>query len=111
MLLYEIILALLAAGGLVSLLWLVLGQLLLPAGGKLALVLAPAGDGAGLEQTLKALRWLISAELLRPCSILVVEDGLSLMGRTAALALCRRWQEVELCSAGELAERTKSLQE
>ena len=55
---FELMAVLLAAFGLVSLVWLAVGALLLPGVCPARMVVDARGDGAGLEQTVKALLWL-----------------------------------------------------
>ena len=74
---------LLAAFGLVSLSWLVLGALLLPGRCAVRLTVPARGGGEGLEQTVKGLLWLRRAGLLR--GEIVIEDC-GLDGDGAALA-------------------------
>lgn len=78
--------ALLAAFGLVSLGWLALGALLLPGVCPARMVIDAKGDGAGLEQTVKALLWLRRTGLW--WGEVVIEDrGLDEDGAALARAL------------------------
>ena len=54
---FELIAALLAAFGLVSLGWLAIGALLLPAVCPARMVVEAKGSGDGLEQSVKAILW------------------------------------------------------
>lgn len=87
----EVLIALLAAFGLVCLGWLAFGKMVLPVGGKTTRVVAlvsAAGDGGGLEQTVSGLLWLRRTGLWR--GRVVIEDkGLGPEG----LALARRLTE------------------
>ena len=74
---------LLAAFGLVSLGWLVMGLLLLPGSCAARMVVAAQGGADGLEQTVKALLWLRRTGLWR--GEVVIEDR-GLDGDGAALA-------------------------
>ena len=77
---------LLAAFGLVSLGWLVLGALLLPGRCDARLTVSARGGGEGLEQTVKGLLWLRRTGLLR--GEVVIEDcGLDGDGLALAWAL------------------------
>lgn len=82
----ELLVALLAAFGLVCLGWLAFGRLILPVGGEgmttCAVVLAK-GDGGGLEQTVSGLLWLRRTGLWRG-RILIVDRGLSEEGLNVA---------------------------
>ena len=86
-LLLEFLTALLAAFGLMCLVWLGLGRLLRPAGDcPTRMVVAARGAGEGLEQTVKALLWLRRSGLWR--GGLVIEDcGLDEGGAALARAL------------------------
>ena len=74
---WQVLLALLAAAGLLSLGWLLFGRLVRPAGGagQVYAVVPAAGDGAGLEQTVKGLLWLRDGELAR-FTVVIADDGL-----------------------------------
>ena len=74
---------LLAAFGLVSLGWLLLGLALLPGGCAARMVVYAEGDGGGLEQAVKGVLWLRRTGLWR--GEVVIEDC-GLDGDGAALA-------------------------
>ena len=77
---------LLAAFGLVSLIWLALGALLLPGRCDVRLTVPARGGGEGLEQTVKALLWLRRSGLW--WGELVIEDcGLDAGGAALARTL------------------------
>lgn len=79
---------LLAAFGLVCLVWLAYGALLLPGVRPVETAVEAAGDGEGLEQTVKALLWLRRAGLL--WGEIVLEDrGLTERGAELCRALAR----------------------
>ena len=81
--------ALLAAFGLVSLGWLAMGTLLLPGVCPARMIVDAEGDGAGLEQTVKALLWLRRAGLW--WGEVVIEDcGLDEDGAALAQALAQQ---------------------
>ena len=83
---FQFLAALLAAFGLVSLVWLAVGALLLPGVCPARMVVDARGDGAGLEQTVKALLWLRRAGLW--WGEVVIEDcGLDEAGSALAHAL------------------------
>ncbi len=83
---FELLAVLLAAFGLVSLGWLAVGALLLPGVCPARMVIDAAGDGGGLEQTVKALLWLRRTGLW--WGQVVIEDrGLDRTGMAVAQAL------------------------
>lgn len=99
----EVILSLLAVAGLLSLSWLLLGQILTPAGNRETLSLIPGkGDGEDLEQSVRGLLWLRGGGLLTG-SIVIVDCGLSPTGRAIAAALCLREPGVEICPLSEVS--------
>ena len=88
-LLWELFETLLAAFGLTCLVWLVYGRLVLPVGAgdtRTQAVVCAGGAGAGLEQTVAALRWLRRTGLWRG-RIVIRDCGLDPSGRAAAMAL------------------------
>ena len=83
---FEFLAVLLAAFGLVSLVWLAVGWLLLPGVCPVRAVIPARADGDGLEQTVKALLWLRRAGLW--WGEVVIEDcGLDEAGSALAHAL------------------------
>ena len=99
----EVILSLLAVAGLLSLSWLLLGQILTPAGNRETLSLIPGkGDGEDLEQSVRGLLWLRGGGLLTG-GIVIVDCGLSPTGRAIAAALCLREPGVEICPLSEVS--------
>ena len=102
---WQVLLALLAAVGLLSLGWLLFGRLVRPAGGagQVYAVVPAAGDGAGLEQTVKGLLWLRDGELAR-FTVVIADDGLDETGRAVAAALLAGSRGVVLCPAERLGE-------
>lgn len=101
----QVLLALLAAWGLVALGWLLLGKLLTPDLGDYPVyAVVPAdGDGAGLEHTVKGLLWLRGNDWTR-CTIVIADGGLDPAGRAAATALMGRATGVVLCPTERLGE-------
>lgn len=98
----EVILSLLAVAGLLSLSWLLLGMILLPAGSEESLSVIPAeGDGEELEQAVRGFLWLRGGGLLRG-RILIVDCGLNSAGRAVAAALCLREPGVEICQLNQI---------
>jgi len=86
---FQFLAALLAAFGLVCLGWLALGALLLPGVCPARMMVDAKGDGAGLEQTVKALLWLRRTGLW--WGEVVIEDcGLNQEGETLARALAEQ---------------------
>ena len=99
----ELLLALLAALGAVSLAWLCLGRLLAPVGAERVFAVLPVrGDGEQLEYDLAGLRWLRRCGLAR-FTVVVADDGLTGEGRAAAELLVRRDARALLCPAEDLA--------
>lgn len=86
---FELLSVLLAAFGLVSLVWLAVGALLLPGVCPARMVVDAKGSGEGLEQTVKALLWLRRTGLW--WGEVVIEDcGLSREGEALARALAEQ---------------------
>ena len=86
---FQFLAVLLAAFGLVSLVWLAVGALLLPGVCPARMVVDAKGSGEGLEQTVKALLWLRRTGLW--WGDVVIEDcGLDRDGMALARALGSR---------------------
>lgn len=85
------VLGLLAAFGLLTLCWLLLGRLLLPVPLDLTVSLTGHGDGEGLEQGVRALHWLRRTGLWRG-DIRIVDGGLSPRGLAVARQLVEDYQ-------------------
>ena len=101
----ELILALLAAAGLLFLGWLLFGKMLTPVGGlgaPMYIAIRGEGDGIGLEHTVNTLIWLRGKELAQ-CPILLLDAGLNEEGRIVAKLLASRWPEIRLCRPEDLA--------
>ena len=99
----EVILALLAVAGLMSLSWLLMGRILTPVGSEETVSLVPGtGDGETLEQSVRGLLWLRGGGMLAG-NILMVDCGLTQTGRAVAAALCLREPGMESCPASELS--------
>lgn len=97
----QFIAVLLAAFGMVSVLWLALGALVLPGGGAGRIVIDARGDGEGLEQAVKAALWLLRTGLWR--GAVVIEDaGLSQEGAALARALA---EETGVVFTGDAPDR------
>lgn len=99
----EIVMALLAAFGMLALGWLLFGRLLVPLGVDIPIcVIVPTrGDGAGLEQSVNGLLWLAAGKM-PGARIMIVNMGLTSAGEKRAQLLARR-SGVELCRPEELA--------
>ena len=99
---WQVLLALLAAVGLLALGWLTFGRLLTPVGGggggPVYAVVPASGDGAHLEQDVKGLLWLRGGELAR-FTIVIADGGLDGTGRAVAAALLARGQIVRPAGA------------
>ena len=100
---WQEVLALLAAAGLLALGWALFGKLLAPAGadGPVYAVVPAAGDGGGLEQAVKGLLWLRGGDLAR-FTIVIADSGLDPAGRARAAALLARDRGIVLCPADRL---------
>ena len=78
------------------------GRLLRPIPHSAVYAVIPCrGDGEGMEQTVRALVWLRSLGLLN-CPVILMDAGLSPMGRETALRLALRWPDVVLWPAEDL---------
>lgn len=84
----EIILALLAAAGVFSLLWALLGWLLLSREGEQTVLLYADGEGQLLERQLRRHLWLCRTGLLQ-ARLVVVDQGLTTEAAKLAKLLCR----------------------
>ena len=101
---WQAVLALLAAVGLLALGWLLFGKLVTPAGGSggpVYAVIPAAGGGENLAQDVRALRWLRGGELAR-FSVVLADGGLSEAGRRRAAALLAGRRGVVLCPLDRL---------
>ena len=102
---WQVLLALLAAVGLLALGWLTpVGG---GGGGPVYAVVPASGDGAHLEQDVKGLLWLRGGELAR-FTIVIADGGLDGTGRAVAAALLARGQGIVLCPAERLGEYIKA---
>ena len=106
---WQAVLALLAAAGLLALGWTLCGRLLVPAGGSGAVyaVVPAAGDGENLEYDVKSLLWLRGGQRAR-FTIVIADQGLNEMGRAAAGALLARDQGVVVCPMEGLSQYLSS---
>ena len=108
---WQVLLALLAAVGLLALGWLTFGRLLTPVGGggggPVYAVVPASGDGAHLEQDVKGLLWLRGGELAR-FTIVIADGGLDGTGRAVAAARLARGQGIVLSPAERLGEYIKA---
>ena len=99
---WQVLLALLAAVGLLALGWLTFGRLLTPVGG--------GGGGpvyAVVPADVKGLLSLRGGELAR-FTIVIADGGLDGTGRAVAAALLARGQGIVLCPAERLGEYIKA---
>lgn len=103
--LLEILMALLAAMGAVSVGWLLFAHWLLPAGGETEsfAVIPASGDGVRLDQTVQSLLFLRRNGLYRG-NLVILDDGLDEKGRAMARLLCANTTGLLLCSRAELAQ-------
>ena len=86
---FEFFAMLLAAFGLVGLVWLAVGWLLLPGVCPVRAVVEARGPGEGLEQTVKALLWLRRTGLWRG-AVVIDDHGLDEAGAALARALAEQ---------------------
>ncbi|MEG0756079.1 MAG: hypothetical protein RR450_06760 [Oscillospiraceae bacterium] len=88
----EIFMALLAAFGILALLWNLWGRLLRPdLAEKQYLLLPVTGAGETLEETLRYYGWHCRSGLLH-CEIIVTDMGLTAAGQEFCRGVCRREQ-------------------
>ncbi len=85
----ELLLTLLAAFGLVCLVWLGVGWLLLPLRSPMRIVLEAHGNGGELEQAVRGLLWLRSTGLWRG-TVVIRDEGLDEEGLMLARAMSLR---------------------
>ena len=100
----QVLLALLAAAGLLALGWVLFGKLVTPVGengGPVYAVVPADGGGEHLEQDVKGLLWLRGGELAR-FTIVIADGGLNETGRRVAAALLTGGRGVVLCPMGQL---------
>ena len=97
----EVLFALLAAAGLLALVWLAFGRLLGPVGkaGRSVAVIPASGDGEGLEQEVRGLLWLKSGNMAK-FTVVIADCGLNDRGRTIA-ALLLQWEPTLVCCKAE----------
>lgn len=81
--------AVMAVFGMACLVWLAYGWLLLPGRCPVRAEVLAEGSGEGLEQTLRAIRWLRHSGLLQG-PVAVRDNGLDREGLELAMALARR---------------------
>lgn len=101
----QVVLALLAAIGLLTLGWTAFGWLLAPAewDGPVYAVVPAAGEGAHLEQDVKRLLWLRERQR-RGFTIVIADEGLDQRGRAVAAALLTGATGVVVCPAQRLSQ-------
>lgn len=101
----EVLLAVLAAIGLMSVGWLLFGRWILPLGNedtRTFAVVEAKGDGGGLEQTVHGLLWLRRGDLWR-YRIIIVDCGLEESGQKIARCLTRDNDQIIVCNREDLA--------
>ena len=90
--------------GLALLAWWLFGRLLRPIPGqRVRGLIAGRGDGADLEQSVRAFVWLRGLGLLS-CPVVIADVDLTPAGRETALRLAARWPGVALWPAEHLAD-------
>lgn len=93
---WDAIITALCAAGLAFLGWWLLGRLLRPIPKTAVWAVVPGrNDGAGLEQTVRALVWLRGLGLL-DCPVVIEDVDLNPEGRAVAERLAQRWSRVML---------------
>lgn len=106
-LLWEVLLSLLSALGLVLLGGLLFGRLLRPVpSGEMWVLIPGRGEGARLEQEVRVVMWLRGLGLLR-CPVAIVDVDLTDEGRELAFRLLSRWNSVSLWPGSHLSELLK----
>ena len=107
----EIVLALLAVVGLLSLGWLLFGKILTPVGGGRVCAVVPGeGDGGDLEQAVTGLLWLRGGGLMRG-TVVIADCGLNAAGKAVVAALTLREPGVALCPVSDLPDYIRGLRE
>lgn len=100
----EVVIAFLAAGGLLVLGWFLFGRLLVPVTGESVFAVVSAeGAGERLEHDVAGLLWIRSGGLAK-FTIVIVDDGLDSAGLAVAAALLDRESGVLFCASGRLEE-------
>ncbi len=102
----QVILCALAAGGLLLVVWCVVGRLLLPVSRSLVSVYVLRGDAQELEQTVRAFEWLCESGLMAG-TLLVVDCAQDQTLAQLAADVCARSRCARLCGCKELAELLK----
>lgn len=105
---FQAILALLAAVGLLTLAWVFFGKLLLPVsgargGGAVYAVLPVQGSAETLEHDIQGLTWIRSGDAAR-FTIVIADNGLNETGRAVARALMAQRSGTVLCPLEYLGE-------
>lgn len=99
---FEILIAILAACGVLLLIWCAMGLFLRPIGGRQLLLLYPVrGDAAELEQAARGAAWLQETGLVS-AGLTVVDCGLSEEGRQRLRALSARITHLHCIPEAEL---------
>lgn len=100
----ELAMTVVLIAGASCLIWVILGLVLRPTPARdVWMVLEGRGDGESLEGQLRWLAWLRETGLLSG-GVLVLDRGLTPLGRDLVLQLALRWPWVFLCPAGTLEE-------
>lgn len=100
----QVIVAFLAAGGLLALGWFLFGRLLSPIAGESVFAVIPArGAGERLEHDVSGVLWLRAGGMAR-MTVVIVDDGLDGEGLAVANALLERDSGIRFCRRGELED-------
>lgn len=99
-----IMIACLAACGVLLILWTMVEALLMPLPTEEAVLVLPlSGDGAQVEQQIRGCRWLREHRGLR-ARLLLVDQGLTPEGQIQVELLIRGQEGERLCAASQVAE-------
>jgi len=105
----EAAVALLAAGGLLLICWLLFGRMLIPVGegnSRIFTVVPARGGGEELEHTVNGLLWLRRGDLAR-FTIVIADFGLNEDGFAAVEVLRRRERGLVFCPLADLEQCIK----
>ena len=89
----DLILCLLAACGVLMVLWCLTGWALFPCRGRHDTLIYLSGEAPAMEQTVRAQRWLRKSGLSRG-RVILVDCGMTRQAAARAQRLCRTGQEI-----------------
>ena len=102
----QVILCALAAGGVLLIVWCVIGRMLLPVSRSLVSVYVLRDDAQELEQTVRAFEWLCESGLMAG-TLAVIDCAQDEALSTLAAEVCERSRCARLCGRQELTELLK----